>query len=83
GEGFAVFEIGDRVQDWLLSCGYHGRAAAPKIGETTSGRPGPGVWRANGETFTVSFAELLNYHGTTFPGGVAHGLKVMQRAFPL
>ena len=29
----------------------------------------------NGETFTVSFAELLNYHGTTFPGGVAHGLE--------
>lgn len=37
----------------------------------------------NGEAFTVSFAELLKYHGTGFPGGVAHGLKVMQRAFPL
>lgn len=37
----------------------------------------------NGEAFTVSFAELLKYHGPGFPGGVAHGLKVMQRAFPL
>ncbi len=37
----------------------------------------------NGQEFTVSFAELLKYHGTGFPGGLAHGLKVMQRAFPL
>ncbi len=29
----------------------------------------------NGEAFTVSFAELLKYHGPGFPGGVAHGLK--------
>lgn len=37
----------------------------------------------NGESFTLSFAEMLKYHGIGFPGGVAHGLKVMQRAFPL
>ena len=37
----------------------------------------------NGKAFTISFAEMLKYHGTGFPGGVAHGLKVMQRAFPL
>ncbi|MGO1164496.1 hypothetical protein ACTOV4_21740 [Brucella sp. C7-11G] len=36
-----------------------------------------------GESYTVSFADILKYHGPVFPGGVAHGLKVMQRAFPL
>lgn len=41
------------------------------------------AWLENGQEFNVSFDELLNYHGQTFPGGVAHGLKVMQRAWPL
>lgn len=36
-----------------------------------------------GQEFTVSFDEMLKYHGKGFPGGVAHGLKVMQRAWPL
>lgn len=37
----------------------------------------------NGEEFTVTFDELLKYHGQGYPGGVVHGLKVMQRAWPL
>lgn len=37
----------------------------------------------NGHKFTVHFDELLKYHGAGYPGGVAHGLKVMQRAWPL
>lgn len=36
-----------------------------------------------GQTLTVTFDEMLKYHGVGFPGGVAHGLKVMQRAWPL
>lgn len=36
-----------------------------------------------GTEFTVTFDEMLKYHGIGFPGGVAHGLKVMQRAWPL
>lgn len=36
-----------------------------------------------GQSFTVTFDEMLKYHGVGFPGGVAHGLKVMQRAWPL
>lgn len=37
----------------------------------------------NGEEFTVTCDELLKYHGPGYPGGVVHGLKVMQRAWPL
>lgn len=37
----------------------------------------------NGHEFTVHFDELLKYHGAGYPGGVVHGLKVMQRAWPL
>ena len=36
-----------------------------------------------GWPITYSFADLMKYHGTGFPGGVAHGFKVMERAFPL
>lgn len=33
----------------------------------------------------LSFAvdDLMNYHGPSFPGGVAHAFKVLQRALPL
>ncbi|WJS85272.1 hypothetical protein [Paracoccus sp. TOH] len=41
------------------------------------------AWLENGHEFNVGFDELLNYHGHGYPGGVAHGLKVMQRAWPL
>lgn len=41
------------------------------------------AWLENGQEFNVGFNELLNYHGQGYPGGVAHGLKVMQRAWPL
>ncbi len=30
-----------------------------------------------------SFADLMRYHGSGSPGGVAHAFKVMQRGFPL
>ena len=36
-----------------------------------------------GKLLSFRFDEMLNYHGPGFPGGVAHGFKVMQRAFPL
>ena len=38
---------------------------------------------AAGKLLSFRFDEMLNYHGPGFPGGVAHGFKVMQRAFPL
>lgn len=37
----------------------------------------------NNQAFTVTFDELLKYHGQGSPGGLAHGLKAMQRAWPL
>lgn len=37
----------------------------------------------HGEPIAISFADMLKYHGRGFPGGVAHGFKVMQRAFAL
>ncbi|MBB4101861.1 hypothetical protein [Allorhizobium borbori] len=37
----------------------------------------------NGKLLEYGFDDLLRYHGFGFPGGVAHGFKVMQRAFPL
>jgi hypothetical protein len=36
-----------------------------------------------GTPITISFEEMLKYHGPAYPGGVAHALKVMERAFPL
>ena len=32
-----------------------------------------------GKLLSFRFDEMLNYHGPGFPGGVAHGFKVMQR----
>lgn len=37
----------------------------------------------HGEPIAISFADILKYHGRGFLGGVAHGFKAMQRAFPL
>lgn len=37
----------------------------------------------NGKLLEYGFNDLIHYHGFGFPGGVAHGFKVMQRAFPL
>ena len=36
-----------------------------------------------GHPLTFSFDDLLKYHGGGSPGGVAHGFKVMERAWPL
>ncbi len=37
----------------------------------------------HGDPITISFEDLLKYHGKGFVGGVAHGFKVMERAFEL
>ncbi|MBP7790568.1 MAG: hypothetical protein KA024_01950 [Zoogloea sp.] len=37
----------------------------------------------DGHLLKYGHSDLLRYHGTAFPGGVAHALKAMQRAFPL
>lgn len=37
----------------------------------------------HGELVSISFDELLKYHGTSSIGGVAHGFKVMERALPI
>lgn len=37
----------------------------------------------NGQPLTYDIGALTLYHGFGFPGGVAHGLRVMQRAFAL
>jgi len=37
----------------------------------------------DGELVRVSFDDLVKYHGRSSVGGVAHGFKVMERAFPL
>jgi hypothetical protein len=37
----------------------------------------------HGELVSVSFDDVLKYHGRSSIAGVAHGFKVMQRAFPL
>jgi len=37
----------------------------------------------NGRPLTFSFDDLMRYHGGGFPGGIVHGLKAMQAAFPL
>lgn len=39
--------------------------------------------REQGKSLTFSFADINLYHGGGFPGGVVHGLKAMQAAFPL
>jgi hypothetical protein len=36
-----------------------------------------------GRQLSYTFDDLMAYHGGGFPGGVAHGFKVMQRALPL
>jgi len=36
-----------------------------------------------GKLLSYSFDDLMKYHGPLLPGGVAHGFKVMERAFPL
>lgn len=35
----------------------------------------------HGHLISLSFDDLLKYHGQEFVGGVAHGFKVMERAF--
>lgn len=37
----------------------------------------------SGKLLTFTFKDILTYHGGGFPGGVVHGLKAMQAAFPL
>ncbi len=37
----------------------------------------------HGELTSISFDDLLKYHGTSSIGGVAHGFKVMERALPI
>ncbi|MBB4122719.1 hypothetical protein [Martelella radicis] len=39
--------------------------------------------REGGRDLTFSFNDIMAYHGGGFPGGVVHGLKAMQAAFPL
>ena len=39
--------------------------------------------KENGTIITISYEEIMKYHGTGFPGGAAYALKVMQRVFPL
>ena len=37
----------------------------------------------NGRQLSFSFDEMLNYHGGSSPGGVAHAFKVLERSLPL
>ncbi len=37
----------------------------------------------NGQPIDFSYEAILDYHGRAAPAGVAHALKVMERAFPL
>lgn len=39
--------------------------------------------REGGQDLFYSFDDLMGYHGFGFPGGVAHGYKVLERALPL
>ncbi|MGI8678826.1 MAG: hypothetical protein ACR2LX_09100 [Jatrophihabitans sp.] len=39
--------------------------------------------REDGEIIDFSYQAILDYHGRSAPAGVAHAVKVMQRAFPL
>lgn len=36
-----------------------------------------------GRELRYGFEDLMRYHGGGFPGGVAHGFKVLERALPL
>ncbi|MGZ6643871.1 MAG: hypothetical protein ACXVFT_18870 [Solirubrobacteraceae bacterium] len=36
-----------------------------------------------GERISFSFADVMQYHGPSSPGGAAHAFKVLQRALPL
>jgi len=38
--------------------------------------------RERGAVLAFSYDDMLRYHGGLAPGGVAHGFKVMERAFP-
>lgn len=37
----------------------------------------------DGQPIDFSYEAILDYHGRSAPAGVAHAMKVMQRAFPL
>lgn len=37
----------------------------------------------HGKPLHYTYADLMAYHGHGFPGGVAHGFKVLERALPL
>ena len=41
------------------------------------------VVRDQGEAISISFDDLLKYHGRSSIAGVAHAFKAMERAFPL
>lgn len=46
--------------------------------------PGPALRvHEDGQPIEFSYEAILDYHGRSAPAGVAHALKVMQRAFPL
>jgi len=45
--------------------------------------PVPIVVLDDGRELSFSFAEMLNYHGGSSPGGVAHAFKVLERSLPL
>lgn len=36
-----------------------------------------------GRPISVTYEDMMRYHGPGFPGGVAHAFKVMERGFPL
>jgi hypothetical protein len=37
----------------------------------------------HGQKTSFTYDDIMKYHGTVYPGGVALALKVMERAFPL
>ena len=39
--------------------------------------------KEKGSIITISYEEIMKYHGTEFPAGAAFALKAMQRVFPL
>jgi hypothetical protein len=45
--------------------------------------PGTVVVTDRGMPIAFTFEDLIKHHGPGSPGGVAHALKVMERAFPL
>lgn len=51
---------------------------------TTTGHPASTIAVVDqGQPITLTYDDMMRYHGPAFPGGVAHAFKVMQRAFPL